>query len=201
MTENNGKEKVSFRYLKIQKKLGWIHMKQTKTYKMVLAAIFMAIGMVLPFLTAQLPSIGNMLLPMHIPVLLCGFICGAPYGCIVGLIVPLLRSATMGMPPMFPTGIAMAFELAIYGFVTGFMYKRMRHGIVAIYVSLLSAMMIGRVAWGVVRLVLAGVSGSTFTAAAFLAGAFTTAIPGIILQLILIPIIIAALERAGFLKE
>ncbi len=61
-----------------------------------------------------------MLLPMHIPVLLCGLICGWKYGILVGFILPLLRHTIFGMPILFPTGIAMAFELATYGFVIGF---------------------------------------------------------------------------------
>lgn len=78
--------------------------------------------LVLPFFTAQIPSIGSMLLPMHIPVLICGFVCGGPYGLLVGAIVPLLRSVMFGMPPML-VAIPMAFELAAYGFMTGFLIK------------------------------------------------------------------------------
>lgn len=176
-------------------------MRQTKVYKMVLSAIFLALGMVLPFLTAQIPSIGSMLLPMHIPVLLCGFVCGAPYGLLVGLIVPLLRSAVYGMPPLFPTAVSMAFELAAYGALTGIIYQKGKRDIVSVYAALLIAMLGGRIVWGAVRMVLAGITGNAFTGAAFLAGAFTTAIPGIILQLILIPIIVTALERAHLIEK
>ena len=90
-------------------------MKKLSVKEIVLAGFFLALGIVLPFLTMQIPSFGSMLLPMHIPVILCGFICGGPLGLIVGFIVPLLRSALFSMPPMFPTAIAMAFELAAYG--------------------------------------------------------------------------------------
>lgn len=83
-------------------------MKNT-TNNMVLSAMFIAIGLVLPFFTGQVPQIGNMLLPMHIPVLLCGLICGWKYGILVGFILPLLRHTIFGMPILFPTGIAMAF--------------------------------------------------------------------------------------------
>lgn len=82
--------------------------------------MFVAIGVVLPFFTGQIPQIGNMLLPMHIPVLLCGLICGWQYGGMVGFILPLLRTMLFGMPVLYPTGIAMAFELAAYGLVIGF---------------------------------------------------------------------------------
>lgn len=85
------------------------------TRDLVLAAFFLALGLLMPFLTAQIPSLGARLLPMHIPVLICGFVLGGPMGLIVGFITPLLRSLLIGMPPMFPTAVAMAFELAAYG--------------------------------------------------------------------------------------
>ena len=84
--------------------------RKSKVISMIRAAMFLTIAYVLPFFTGQIPQVGAMLCPMHIPVLLCGFICGWPWGLAVGLIAPLLRSATLGMPPMFPTAICMAFE-------------------------------------------------------------------------------------------
>ena len=86
---------------------------------MTMAAMFLALGLVLPFFTGQIPQIGSMLLPMHIPVFLCGLICGWQYGGIVGFILPLLRYAIFGMPVLFPNGIAMSFELMTYGLVVG----------------------------------------------------------------------------------
>ena len=82
------------------------------TKKLTLSAAFLGLGLVLPFLTGQVPQVGSMLLPMHIPVLLCGIICGWEYGLAVGAILPLLRSVIFGMPPMYPTALAMTFELA-----------------------------------------------------------------------------------------
>lgn len=160
--------------------------------------MFLTIGLVLPFVTGQIPQIGNMLLPMHIPVLLCGFICGWQYGLAVGFILPLLRHVMFGMPILFPMGIAMAFELAAYGFVTGWLYGRSKwQCVIALYRSLIAAMLAGRVVWGVARVVLMGFGGQTFTFPMFIAGGFVTAIPGIILQLILIPAVMAALNRTG----
>ena len=164
--------------------------------KLVLAALFLALCMVLPFLTGQIPEIGSMLSPMHIPVLLCGFICGSVWAVLIGAVAPLLRFALFGMPPIFPTGVAMCFELAIYGLVSGLLYAALPRKKASIYTSLLAAMLCGRVVWGVVRLVLSGVSGSAFTWAAFLSGAFTSAIPGIILHIALVPALVMALERA-----
>lgn len=176
-------------------------MRETKIYKLVLSALFLALGIVMPFLTAQIPEVGSMLLPMHIPVLICGFACGWQYGLAVGFIVPILRSMMYTMPPMFPTAVCMAFELAAYGAVTGFLYGNMKkHDMKSIYIALIAAMVAGRLVWGLARFVIAGVSGGAFTFSMFLAGAFTTAIPGILLQLVLIPLVVAGLKRAKVIK-
>lgn len=164
--------------------------------KLALSALCLALCMLLPFLTGQIPQIGNMLCPMHIPVLLCGFLVGPLWGAVVGALAPLLRFALFGMPPLFPTGAAMCCELAVYGLVSGLLYRRLPRRPFNLYVSLLTAMLLGRIAWGAVRALLSGASGASFTWAAFIAGAFTTAIPGIVLHIVLIPLIVLALERA-----
>ena len=172
-------------------------MKRT-VKNLTLAAMFLAIGMVLPFLTGQIPQIGNMLLPMHIPVILCGLICGWQYGAAVGFVLPLLRSAIFGMPLFFPTATAMAFELMTYGLVVGLLYEISRwQCVIALYRCLIIAMIAGRAVWGIVQFIQVGVFGDGFTLQAFMAGAFLNAIPGIILQLILIPAIMIALDRTG----
>ena len=89
------------------------------TKNLTLSAMFLAVGMLLPFLTGQIPQIGNMMLPMHIPVLLCGVICGWQYGAALGFILPFIRYMVFGMPVLFPTGVAMAFEMMTYGLVAG----------------------------------------------------------------------------------
>ena len=124
----------------------------------VLAALFLALAFVLPMVTGHLPQVGNMLCPMHFPILLCGFVLGGPWGLAVGFAAPLLRSVLFGMPA--------------------------------------AAMVAGRLVWGAVRFVLAGLSGSSFPFSAFLSGALFTAVPGIIAQLVLIPLIITALQKA-----
>ncbi|MDE6744505.1 MAG: ECF transporter S component [Lachnospiraceae bacterium] len=168
---------------------------------LTLAAMFMAIGLVLPFLTGQIKQIGSMLLPMHIPVFLCGLICGWQYGLIVGFILPILRSMVFGMPILFPTGIAMAFELATYGAVIGWLYSHSRwQCVIALYRCMIMAMLAGRLVWGVVQVLLLGINGNGFTWQMFIAGAFLNAIPGIILQLILIPAIMVALNRTGLVR-
>ena len=177
--------------------------------KLVLSAMFMAIGLVLPFITGQIQQIGNMLLPMHIPVLFCGLICGWQYGAVVGFVLPLLRYALFGMPPIFPTGVSMSFELAVYGAVIGLIMQQLskrnttdsgKNYVRNLYLALIGAMLAGRIVWGLVRFILARATMQPFTMELFMAGAFLTAIPGIIVQLILIPGIMAALKRAGVLN-
>ena len=165
--------------------------------RLTYAALYLAIALVLPFITGQIPEIGKRLSPMHIPVLLCGFMCGWPYGLAVGFIAPLLRSVMFGMPVMFPGAVAMAFELAVYGGMAGFLCQKLPRKNSVTYAVLLISMISGRIVWGIVRFVLSGLSGTTFSWAMFLAGAVTNAIPGIVLQLILIPILVIAMERAG----
>ena len=139
-----------------------------------------------------------MLLPMHLPVFLCGLICGWRWGSVVGLTLPILRSVLFGMPPVFPTAIAMALELGAYGVIAGFLYGRSRwQCVLALYKAMLVAMVGGRLVWGGAMMVLLGVSGSRFTWAAFLAGAFLNAIPGIVLQLIFVPLMMLSLHRTG----
>lgn len=175
--------------------------KNENVRNVVNAALCLALCMVLPFLTGQIPQIGSALSPMHIPALLCGFICGWPYGLIVGFAAPLLRFMLFGMPPLFPTGTAMAFELAAYGAAAGILYKKLPRTLPCIYISLIGAMLTGRIVWGAAMTVIAGVSQVQFSFQAFLAGAFLNAVPGIICHLILIPVIIVALQKAHFIDH
>lgn len=172
-----------------------IRERANKTRDLVLGAFFLALGIVLPFLTGQIPEIGSRLLPMHIPVLLCGYICGWEYGLFVGLVMPLLRSVMFGMPPLFPTAAAMAFEMAAYGAITGILYQKLPKNTISVYITLIVAMLAGRLVWGAVSIVLNGIAGSTFSRQIFLAGAFLNAVPGIILQIAVIPVIILALQK------
>ncbi len=169
--------------------------KRNSIFTMVLAAMFLALAYVMPFLTGQIPQIGSMLCPMHIPVLLCGFICGWPWGLAVGFVAPLLRSLIAGMPPLFPVATCMAFELASYGVMAGLFYKLLPRKKGFIYVSLLSAMIVGRLVWGAAMLVCMGVKGGSFGISAFWAGAVAEALPGIVIQIVLVPLIVMGAER------
>jgi thiamine transporter ThiT len=169
--------------------------KHNEILRMVLAALCLALAYVLPFLTGQIPEIGSMLCPMHIPVLLCGFICGWPWGLAVGLIAPLFRSFTIGMPPLYPTALCMSLELAVYGAVSGWLHRRLPRKKPYIYLSLLVAMLAGRLVWGGAMFVCLGIDGGQFTMAAFLAGAVVNAVPGIVAQIVLIPVLVMAADR------
>lgn len=162
---------------------------------LIFSALFLALAYVLPFLTGQIQQIGNMLCPMHIPVLLCGFICGWQWGLTVGAAAPLLRSLTLGMPPPFPTAVCMAFELAAYGAIAGLMKRLLPKKPLYTYVSLLIAMAAGRLVWGLAMYICLGASGGSFGLKAFLSGAIINAVPGIIVQIVLIPPIVMLYDR------
>ena len=165
--------------------------------KLAVTAMLFAVGMVLPFFIGQIPAIGKMLLPMHIPVLLCGFIVGWQYGALIGFLLPIVRGLGFGMPPLYPNAVAMAFEMAAYGFVSGYLYSHARWQCTKmLYISLVTAMLAGRIVWAFAEVILLGIGGNIFTWKMFAAGAFLNAIPGIIVQLTLIPIIMVTLRRA-----
>lgn len=166
-----------------------------KNKKVVLTALFIALGLTLPMITANVPMIGNMLLPMHFPIIICGLICGAGYGALAGVITPLLRSFIFGMPPLFPIATAMAFELAVYGAVAGLVYVIIQKNKGSVYPALIISMLSGRAVWGVVTFILFRMMGKTLTLQMFLAGAFTNAIPGIVGQLIIIPVLMYYLAK------
>lgn len=176
-------------------------MNRISTKKLTLAGLFIALGLLMPFITGQIPNLGQKLLPMHIPVLLCGYVAGWPVGLIVGFIVPLLRSILFGMPPIYPTALAMAFELAAYGFATGYFNKIFPKKAGFTYVTLIISMLFGRIVWGLVSYVLYTFGGNPFTFGIFMAGAFINAVPGIILQIVLIPAIVIALKKARLVEE
>lgn len=172
-------------------------MKKENLQKLVLSAMFFALGLVLPFLTGQIREIGNMLLPMHLPVLLCGLICGWKYGGVVGFFVPLVRSLIFGMPVLYPNAVGMAFELLTYGLLTGLLFQKSEvQSAKRLFAALLTAVVSGRIVWGIARAVMLGLSDESFTFAMFIANGITNAIPGLILQFTLIPAIILVLKKA-----
>lgn len=175
--------------------------KQNATINLALAAMFLALAYVMPFLTGQVPQIGSMLCPMHIPVILCGYFCGAPWGFIIGAAAPLLRSVTLGMPTLFPKAFAMAFELAVYGLMSGVLYRVLPKKKINIYVSLVLSMIAGRLVWGIVQFFCMGLDATKFGFSAFWAGAVVNALPGIVLQIVIIPIVVMLFEKTKIINK
>lgn len=171
-------------------------MKHKQILKLVLAALFLAAAVMLPQATMRIQTFGRMLLPMHLPVLICGFICGARYGALSGALAPLICAFIFPMPPLYPTAVAMAFELCAYGLVCGLLSKRIN-----VYAALVSAMLCGRIVSGAAMAVLLGMKGGAYGFSAFIADAFVNAWPGILIQIALVPLIVAALKKIPAVKE
>ena len=163
------------------------------TKQLVLAALCVALGVVLPVAFHSIPNAGSVLLPMHIPVLLCGLVCGPVYGLLSGILTPLLSSMITGMPPMaYLPG--MLCELAAYGLAAGVLRR-----FVDLYIQLVSAMLIGRLVYGVMNALI--FSAGNYSFAVFVSGAFVTALPGIVIQLVLLPAVVLLLEKARLVEK
>ena len=169
-------------------------MKLTPVKKLVFTAVCAALCLVLPMAFHTVPNAGTIFLPMHIPVLLCGLICGWPYGGVCGLLGPLISSLITGMPPaaMLPS---MMVECCAYGFVTGMLMRHVhtKHTVADLYISLVSAMVVGRVVAGFAKawIFTPGISPFAWVTTSLIAG-----IPGIVIQLILMPMVVLALTKA-----
>ncbi|HIZ55649.1 MAG TPA: ECF transporter S component [Firmicutes bacterium] len=172
----------------------------TKTKKLVLAALFVALGAAMPYAFHMIPNAGNVLLPMHIPVLLCGLICGWPYGLACGVLAPLLSNLTTQMPPV---GIlpSMLCELAVYGLIAGLLFHLIHTGkkVLDIYIALIGAMLAGRLVYGILNAVI--FNAGNYSLAIWATSAFVTALPGIIIQLLLIPAVLFTLEKAKLIQR
>ena len=169
------------------------------TKNMVLTAICIALGVVLPIAFHSVPNAGSIFLPMHIPVLLCGLICGFPYGLCCGILAPLLSSLLTGMPPVayLPS---MLCELAVYGLVSALLMRcvHIKNGYAKIYTALMGAMLAGRLTYGVLNALIFRAGSYSFQL--WTAAAFVTALPGVIIQIVLIPVIVIALQKAKLLE-
>ncbi len=167
-----------------------------KTQKLLLSAIFLSLGVALPFLTANIKELGDSLLPMHLTTFVCSIFCGPWYGLAVGFLTPFLKSLISAMPPIYPNAVWMALELAAYGGVFGLLYNAFgKKGILRLYASLIISMLAGRTVWGIAKAVLLGVGGNSFTLTAFITGGFVDSALGIVIQLILIPLIVKITKK------
>lgn len=169
------------------------------TTKLVFSALFIALAIILPsLLTMGNQQLGQTFLPMHIPVMLCGLICSTPYGIVVGLVSPLLKTIITGLPPI-TTSVAMSFELATYGGMCGMLYKSFPKKIGYVYPTLLISMLAGRIVNASVNYLIATASDSEFILKTFITVNVINALPGIVIQLALIPLIILALKKTRFM--
>ncbi|SBW08391.1 conserved membrane hypothetical protein [uncultured Eubacteriales bacterium] len=168
---------------------------RNRTRFLTFTALCIALGIVLPITLHAVPNAGSIFLPMHIPVLLCGLLCGWPYGLVCGVVTPILSSVLTGMPPAaFLPG--MVAELAIYGLVAGLVLKlvRTKSELLNLYIALVSAMLAGRLAMGVLNALI--FRAGSYSMQLWVAGMFVTALPGIVIQLILLPLVVQSLFKA-----
>ena len=174
-------------------------MKFSPVKKLVFTAVCSALCLVLPMAFHSIPNAGQVFLPMHIPVLLCGLICGWPYGGVCGLLGPLLSSLITSMPPaaMLPS---MMVECCVYGFASGLLmkYVRTKHAVADLYISLVSAMALGRIVAGLAKawILTPGVPPFAWVTTSLVAG-----VPGIAIQLVLMPMVVFALTRAKLIPS
>lgn len=166
---------------------------------MTLTAVCIALCVVLPIAFHSIPNSGSVFLPMHIPVLICGMICGWPYGFICGLMGPLLSSAITGMPPIayLPS---MMVECGVYGLVSGLMLKlvhtKSTYG--DLYIALVAAMLAGRVVSGIAK---ALIFTPGMAMSAWITASFVTALPGILIQLVFLPSVVFTLMKARVIPQ
>lgn len=165
-----------------------------KVRYLIYTSLFIAIAIALAQIVKVLPigTPGSVLLPMHIPILLCGFICGKRYGLLAGILTPLIAFLVSGMPVIFPIGISMMLELGTYGFVAGYTYKTYN---LNPYISLLVSMLLGRIVFGIVAAILYGFANFDFGLQMFIQAAFIVALPGILIQLIVVIPLVKAIEK------
>lgn len=165
-----------------------------KTLNIVYAGLFLALSIILPYILHFAgSSLGSVFLPMHIPVLLAGFICGPLYGAIVGILAPLLNHSLNNMPPI-PILWFMIFELFVYGLVAGILYEKLKLNYI---ISLVGSMIAGRVMYAFSILFVTNILNITLPPYINAAIATTKGVPGIIIQLVLIPSILWAYERSN----
>lgn len=180
-----------------------VYKNRELTLKICLSAMCMALAFVLPIITGAIPEVGNALSPMHIPALLFGIVAGPYVGGALAFLAPILRSLMLGAPaPIFPRAITMSFELMAYALVFGLLYKLLSKKLPYIYVSLVLAMIAGRLVGGAVKLALLKLGFiPKFNLALFISGYVTESIPGIIVQLLVIPPVVLALRRARLIDR
>ncbi len=172
----------------------------TKTKRLIFAGLCVAIGVVLPIAFHSVANAGSIFLPMHIPVFLCGLVCGWPFGLACGVLAPLLSTLFTGMPPMayLPS---MLCELAVYGFVSGLLMRYIQTGKLTLdlYLSLIAAMLAGRFVFGLLNALI--FRAGSYSLPIWMTASFVTALPGIIIQLAILPVLVLSLKKTKLISE
>lgn len=192
------------------------NVQENNTKKMIYGAICLALGVILPALMGNVEVLGQTFLPMHFIVMLCGFMCGPSIAGLVGIIIPVFRFMLFGFPTVYPLGLAICFELLTYGVVTGLLFakfgnktfkfiknskmsegkKKIVSTFINIEIILIIAMIAGRIVWGACMAFFTYLLGGLFTPYMFVLAAFVEVIPGIVIQLVFLPILVIALQKA-----
>ncbi|MHC1745977.1 MAG: ECF transporter S component [Negativicutes bacterium] len=162
-------------------------------YLLVAGAVCIAFGIVLPIAFHMAGAMGSVFLPMHIPVMIAGLFIGAEAGWITGMITPLLSSLMTGMPPLMPVLPLMVVELSVYGFAGGYLHQRMRFSLL---VSLIGAMIAGRLAVAATAYIMLNLLGIQLKPFVYLTAAVVTGLPGIIIQLMIVPLLVKRMQAA-----
>lgn len=173
---------------------------QRKTVNLTLSGLMLALAFVLPYLTGNIPEFGSLLLPMHLPAFLCGFLCGPFWGMAMGFVAPILRSLTLGMPPSMVMAVPMAFELAAYAGVCGWIFYLLKEKtqistLAATYFALVPALVLGRLVYALAKAAITLSRVDVAALAPYIFESIATALPGVAVQLTLIPVILLAVER------
>jgi hypothetical protein len=168
-----------------------------KSKKIVLSSIFIAFGIVLPMIFHTVNLAGSIFLPMHTPVLVAGYLLGPGCGALVGVITPIISGLMTGMPPLVPVMPIMAFELCAYGFLTGFIFSKTQK----VYISLIGAMIGGRLFAVVGAFFVSLTIAPQVSPLVYVFGNLTTAIPGMLIQIIFIPILVKYLNKNPEIKR
>lgn len=171
-------------------------MKKNNVKKLAIAAMCLALCWVLPLFTGNNYQLGNMLSLMHIPAILCGFVCGGPVGAVVGFLAPITRHFIFSAPPL-TTAIAMMFELSVYGLASGLCYRFLPKKLPWIYLDLTAAILAGRLVGGAAKFIIAGVQNTSLGFGEVFSAMMVTTLPGTAIQLVIIPILVIALRKAG----
>lgn len=168
--------------------------------KIIASGVCLALAMLLPFLTFQSQQLGRIFSLMHIPIFIAAFICGWKYGVIIGILAPIIRSISFGLPPLYPTALSMAIELAIYGALAGLIYERLHYKKISVYPALICAIIIGRSVGGLITCFLMSTVGNEISIVAYIINSFTEGLPGIICHIAVVPPLVYMLKKMQFIS-